>query len=270
MSDKGDDENTAGTNDPPKFHKLAALIGIVPSLALFLSIVHEWTYFFVIDADLIRLMRIGDYFSSLLKWVPGTTIAMFLGIVALYVTKRVENFKSEDELIASSPFPRFTKFLRWSERYFVRGMVFIGVPLAVLKMPAMFLPFIGAPLTVGWVYLAGWLINHDRVLGGAGRRYKAVIEGIPALAIMIGMFGAFDATTTLLKPSGDRQIVLQDGLTINAVLLRPLELGVIVRQPELEKIIVYTWDEVREIRQISETPSSLPTGCSLLGIFCKD
>lgn len=248
---------------------LPVIVGAVPGVAFVVSVVHEWMYFGVIDHELIRLMQIGDYFSSLFKWVPGTLIAMFVGLALMYATRRVDGGMTEDELLARSPTPRFTKFLRGFEKYALRAMVFLGIPYFVLTSPSPFFPFIGFSLSVGWVYFADWITGHARVLGWLDRRSRIAVSGLPALAILIGTFGAFDATMTLSVPKGDREVVLKNGLAINVVLLRPLEVGLVVRQPETEQILVYPWAEVLELRQVSKMQSMQAVGCYLFETFCN-
>jgi hypothetical protein len=267
-----DQERTKPEDSPAARGKtglsIPVIISAVPGIALLLSVVHEWAYFSVIGADLIRFMRIGDYFSVALKWLPETVIFMFLGLALQYVMTRIEGGMSEEELIARSPVPRFTRWFRASANYAMRLTVLVGVPLAVLTLPIWLSFFIAIPVLVAWVYTAEWLTGHERVLGWLSPTSKMAFEWLPALVLLIGMYGAWDAVSVLISQQGDREVHLRSGTTLNVLLLRPLEVGLLVRQPDMEKVLMIPWQDIEEFRKPSKTPPMTSTVCYVFGKFC--
>ena len=263
-------QSVSPTSTTTRRLSLTAMVAIVPGIALLLSVVHEWAYFSALDSDLIRLMRIEDYFAAVLKWLPWTVIFMFAGWTMQYVTLRIEGGMTEEELIASSPTPRFTRFFRGSANWAMRGLVFIGIPLAVLQFPIWLSFLLAVPVLVGWVYIAGWLVGHYKVLGWLSPQYRLAFVLLPALGILIGTFGAWDGTSDLTANQGDRQVRLSNGATMNVLLLRPLKVGLLVRQPSIEQVLLIPWADVKVLRQPSALPPATKTGCLLFEMFCKN
>lgn len=249
---------------------LPIIAGLVPGASLLVSVVHEWAYFSVINPDLIRLMTISDYFSSILKWLPGTVIAMFVGYAALFITRRIEGGMTEEELISTSSAPRFTRLFRAASNNLLRLMVLVGIPYAVITLPIWMSSFIGIPILVAWVYLASWVTSHERLSGWMTRRMKMAFEWLPPLIIFIAMLGSSEAAIALVAKKGDSEVILNSDTTMDVLLLRPLEVGLVVRQPETEKVIVLPWHKIAEFNHSSETlPMMTTTGCYLFGWPCK-
>ena len=270
MEQKPSVQSVSPTTATTRRLSLIALVAIVPGVALLLSVVHEWAYFLVLDSDLIRLMHIEDYFAAALKWLPGAIIVMFLGWTIQFVITRIEGGKGDEELIASSPSPRFIRFFRASSDWAMLGLVFIGIPVLVLQLPIWLSLLLVIPVLVGWVYVAHWLVGHHKVLGWLRPEYKLAFEWLPALATLIGILGAWDGISALNAKQGDRQVRLSSGTTMSVLLLRPLEVGLLVRQPNIEQVLLIPWADVEVLRQPSGVLPETTTGCHLFGMLCKD
>ncbi|WP_157234679.1 hypothetical protein WKI13_09145 [Teredinibacter turnerae] len=225
-------------NNDSFLSKLPILISVFGALVLILSIAYDYGYFMVFGVGFSEIpTTLSDHLRSSLTWIPNTLLVAF-GVVALELfNRRVEQGMTEEEIIQTSPTPKFTAWFRDSPKYPI-------IALAVFA-PFSFIFNIDLPLQawqfsliIIWFIFHNFLFSHERVLERTSKEFYLFSRWVPAILIFVVFSGAVAANN--IKEGGGQKFVFE--------LEKDKFEGALVRAFEKYYLI---WGESKNIKLIS-------------------
>jgi hypothetical protein len=92
---------------------------------------------------------------------------------------------------------------------------------------------------------------------------------ILALFLSCG-WGVQNALADLAQYRNVYQIEKKSGETINASLIRSFDKGILILKVDRQTLGFIRWDGISALNRHAETEDSEPSGCRILGLFCRD
>jgi hypothetical protein len=231
------------------------ILGFATAVLLVLSTAYDFSFLYALGLSFEELpSTLTDHVRSAIIWAPRALI--YLGILLMYemFMRRVEGGQSEEELIARSPTPRFTRALRKGPKVIFsilitiiivsefllstsdQGLFVVALALWGLlafsvvehhRLGARFTPtagrlFIMIPIVIIWVASLGYVRGNTMMR-----------ETIPTWSVELKGSGFNEnrklvglrrfSTTAILVESGRRVSVLPEELIVRADILRNLD-----------------------------------------------
>jgi hypothetical protein len=173
----------------------------VPSVII-LSITYEWSYFYGLGIPLsLTPLGTSDFLKGWIRWYP-LAFGMLTGVFLIKVLiPRLENWKSEEEIIQSSSNPEATRKAR-----FLPWRLFQYVGLVTLLMPILFGEKYISLGTLGlsflWVRFIIWLFK-----GSPWKDFNLDALLISGLVILSGILIGFQAGSSVLKNVNNENLI---------------------------------------------------------------
>jgi hypothetical protein len=182
----------------------------VPSVII-LSIAYEWSYFYGLGIPLsLTPLGTSDFLKGWIRWYP-LAFGMLTGIFLIKILiPRLENWKSEEEIIQSSPNPEATRkarFLPWRLFQYL-GLVALLMPIlfgeTYISLGALGLSFLWARFII-WLFKGSpWQdFNLDALLFGGLAILSSILIGFQAGSSVLNSVGGKFLTT--YKSHGNSQ-----------------------------------------------------------------
>ncbi|NVD08295.1 hypothetical protein FCU94_15650 [Vibrio sp. JPW-9-11-11] len=232
-------ENSKAIDSIPKY-----ISTLVPAI-LSLSVVYDLGFFSGFGLTFSEVpTTISDHLRSSLIWLPAAILCVFFVTVVELFTSRVEQGKSESEIINGSPNPERTALFRKSPIYLITAIT-IAIPFA---------SFLGVeiPLT-GWqfFFIAIWFLfhnfvfGHERIFSQTPRALWVTSRWIPAVVLWVLFAGLLSAKKAIDDPETVK-IELSDKV-VERVVLRAYDKFYLVYNPKQEVVSVLNAGEVKSI-----------------------
>jgi hypothetical protein len=232
-------------------------ISVLTVLVLTVAVAHEWGFFFFVGRQFQALMTPSDYFSSVLGWLPSTMVFVFLGWFLL----ELPDLLSVNRPYVPGTAPR------------------IGRVQAILFPVLMVILFLAGFLFFD-PYLGIWIIFGGFVLGFivAFVVFRLNVQFIAKAPVIIGT-AVFYITMSLWQGLTEGRNLLQTTEGIYAirlkddekehhlVLLRNFSSGILVRDPLLEQVLYYKWDQVAHVGRRSDVATMAPLICKVVASY---
>ncbi|MBI4967433.1 MAG: hypothetical protein HZC25_04865 [Rhodospirillales bacterium] len=251
------------TDNKPTFGQIA---GAVPVIIVMLSVIHEIGYFIPFPSNILSIASINDFIVVSIHWLPWGITMFFIGWVIHFFLMRIEGFKTDDELIDSSSFPKLIKIFRRSNDIALPAIIIISgiVEFAFLTMAEW--KIIGAASTVTWAIVLFYFANHEN----SPIRKRLTFLGlllIPSFSIIAFFLGLEDGYNTLMR-GGKNKIIVDDNA--EAYILRSFERGMLIYNKDHSYIDLISWDKTVIFSQIVTTPPNVAKICYLFGKNCPE
>ncbi|HEY5706727.1 MAG TPA: hypothetical protein VIS96_14265 [Terrimicrobiaceae bacterium] len=196
----------------PFLEETGKLIGVLGVALLILSVAHD--YFFLVALSLTFnevATSISDHVRSAIVWLPKLVLFTFAMFVYEVLMRRVEGGRTEQELIETSPTPRFTKWFRFgANAAFVLSVVFIVLTTTLLtaSLHLLFLGFI-----LFWGFLSYSVVQHPHMGAGFTATGARVFIIVPLIVAYVGSFGygSGERMLTAQTPEWDVAIKTENG-----------------------------------------------------------
>jgi hypothetical protein len=202
--------------------KIGDLLGLGSAGTFILTIVYLHGYSTTLGVNLFLYFGLNDYFRLAIEWLPPVIVGWIGGILLEKFFTRVERGATEEEIVARSRHPKFT---RWSRRWSQDSIVIILVLGAILNIIQCFLGlaqadymlygFTGAFL---WFRVIAWYAREPKFIQNWTAPWKLFVFVFPALVIVTFSYGLYSGKTGmhLYTRSADVQISLKDETTPTA------------------------------------------------------
>ena len=211
---------------------------------------------------------ISDHIRSAIVWVPQFGLGIFAGIAYNLMLKRIEGGKSEDELVDSSPTPRFTRWFRWSADAMIPVTgIFIGLSSYVLQGQYFGLSIVVA---VTWGLLALSIVRHKRMGQGFTRTTGFLFIMVPLLLAFVAGTGFSQGEGLLREKKAQWEITIADGdsrTQLRLTGLRRFE-GVVVAVGEDMRVHLLPADRVVHALELDAPKYDKPPICRWFGVRC--
>jgi hypothetical protein len=245
-------------------------VAVIASLLLVVSVFFDYSFLLAIGLSFDEIpSSLSGHVRSAILWAPKVLLTALAFFMYGLFLRRVEGGKSEEELIASSPTPRFTRaFRKFGD---------LVVPV-VGSLAALVGPFLSNDLQWAyllfillWGFLALSVINHPR-LGASllGLRARLFVM-IPILLSMAGLHGYQSGTRMLTTATPKWEMVLRDGSTTTKQTLLGIRrfggFAIVVDQARLVSVIPN--DAIVSVKNLVSPVQSELNACRWFGVLCQ-
>lgn len=173
---------------PAFWDGITKFLGVAAALLLVLSTSFDFSYLYALGLAFEDVpTSLTDHVRSALVWAPKA--AVYILIIAIYdlTMRRMEGGRTEEELVNSSPNPRFTRWFRKSPRYGFVALVALVVASDFFFTNSSRGLYIGA--LFAWGTLALWLVQHERLGQNFNQTTRPLFVMLPILGIWVGLLG---------------------------------------------------------------------------------
>jgi hypothetical protein len=253
----------------PTLEETGKLMGLLGVALLILSVAHD--YFFLIALSLSFnevATTISDHVRSAIVWLPKVALFIFAMLVYELLMRRVEGGRTEQELIETSPTPRFIKWFRFSANAaFVVLAVFIVLTTTLLtaSLHGLFLGFM-----LLWGFLSFSVVQHRRMGAGFTATGARVFIIVPLVVAYVGSFGygSGERMLTAKTPEWDMAIKTASGnehRRLNG--MRTFGTTVVAVDTE-RRVSVVPSERVQAIVRIPQYHDQTSNLCKWFGVLC--
>lgn len=233
----------------------SALIAVLSAAILIFSVTYDFGFLLWFGVSLAEApTTLSDHIRSSLVWAPTILITVF-GVVALELfNRRIEKGMTEEELINSSPTPKFTAWFRGSPKYPLYAFA-VFLPLA---------PFVGVELPlhawmlgsiVWWFILHNYFFNHQIIMARTSSSFYLASRWSPAVLMFMVFSGAIAAEKV---PNGKKYSFNVGGEVKIRLLARSYDDYFLLWDPD-EKVIEFVRkDFVESFQQLAGDKSNIP------------
>jgi hypothetical protein len=245
-------------------------LGLAAAALLVLSVAYDFSFLYALGLTFEQLpTTLNDHVRSAIVWAPtAASYALFFAVYEMFM-RRAEGAKTEEELIASSPNPRFTSWFRRSPAYLFGAIVGMAAAVDYLILESNRAVYILG--IVAWGSLSVWLVRHPRSADYFNRSGARLFVIAPILTICVGSMGynrglgvlAASAPTwraELAAKSGSNQTIDLNGIR------RFTEVAVLVLGNKT--VMIVPTSSILSVGQIPEVSKTQTRACRWLGLGC--
>ncbi|WP_102783161.1 hypothetical protein [Thalassospira sp. GB04J01] len=239
---------------------------------LVLSVLYEWAYFKVAGFELMGLMTVSDLFRLALTWLPLTVLTFLALVMNELITQGIEKGLSEEELIATSPHPKFYSAFRKSAPKALISVFLLIAAAEILFSSDPNFSAIGLSLTVIWGVISNKITDVPRIREKYGATGCLMIVTIPIVAIMCLGFGAGKAQSDLNDMSNYYDVEMPGGNLLAGVnIIRSLERGILIKKESEKNLNFLPWSQVLSIHAvIPKKENNRSFACRVVSELCVD
>ncbi|MCU7917267.1 MAG: hypothetical protein KZQ95_02780 [Candidatus Thiodiazotropha sp. (ex Epidulcina cf. delphinae)] len=197
----------------------ATLLSIFTASAIVLSVTYDFGYLLFVGVSLSEVpTTLADHVRSSLVWLPYLLIAMFIVFIYELINTRIEGGLTEEEIVQSSPFPRFTYWFRRSPLYLWAALALLPSTLFLFKDIVVPLKYWAISTPCVWLILHSWFFGHARIQKRTTEEFYTLSKWVPGVMMIVFFFGAISAESSV-KNERQHTFELQNE-TVSGVLLR--------------------------------------------------
>jgi hypothetical protein len=245
-------------------------VAVIASLLLVVSVFFDYSFLLALGLSFDELpSSLSEHVRSAILWAPKLLLTGLAFLMYELFLRRVEGGKTEAELIASSPTPRFTRAFRKSGDLIVP----ISGTLGALFMPFLSSDFSWAYLlfAVLWGFLSLSVVHHPR-LGAplSGLRGRLFIV-LPMILSIVGLHGYQSGARMLSSAAPKWEIVLREGSTVakhNLLGIRRFgSFAIVVDQSRLVSVVPN--DAIVSVKNLVPRMQTELNACRWFGVLCQ-
>ena len=190
MTDSSNKTHTSEFNRfPLSLEKVWALSGVIASISILISFIHDWGLYYELGISFAQApTSISDHVQGWLVWLPSVVAVTFVLLAFEMLSRRIEEGKSETEIINSSSNPSKTKKFR-SMPWNVIGVIglFLLVSWILLGNYSANSFYLGT--SICWVLFSRWVFGHPKVSARHSRMFKFCFVIFPVVFITVFSHG---------------------------------------------------------------------------------
>ena len=240
-----------------RLEKLPALISVFAALILGLSVVYDYGFFYILGTDFSEMpTTISDHLRSSLTWIPETIIVIFAVIAFEMFNRRIEQGKTEEEIIQSSPIPKFTAWFRASPKYPII-VIALSLPLTLWLNPdlSMQLQHWQFSLIIIWFVFHSFLFGHERIVQRTSKEFLLASRWLPIILIFFAFNGAI-AASNIKADRGTKYVLMLDGTEIVGTLARSFDKYYLIWDKDKGSILLANASKVSQLYPAPKTDES--------------
>jgi hypothetical protein len=173
---------------PPSLQAITGVLPVLAAALLVASVAYDYAFLLALGVTLDEIpSSLGEHVRSAVVWAPIVSVAFILYAVVELSLRRIEGGRTEDELVARSPTPKFTRAFRRSGD----AALWVGAVSAAAVGPFlstdngwMFFSF-----TVLWGSLTLSVLAHPRLKANFNSVPKRLLLITPVLLSFVCMQG---------------------------------------------------------------------------------
>ena len=246
------------THSKLQLEKLPALISVFATFILSLSVVYDYAFLSILGMSFSEMpTTLSDHLRSSLAWIPETIFAIFVVAIFEMFYRRIEQGKTEEKIIQSSPIPKFMAWFRASPKYPILVLA-LSLPLTILWLN----PDLSIQLWHGrfsliiiWFLLHSFLVGHERIIQRTSKEFLLASRWIPPILIFFFFSGAI-AASNIKAGSGTKYVLKLDETEIIGTLARSFEKYYLIWDTDKESILLVNTSKVAQLYPASKTEKS--------------
>jgi hypothetical protein len=198
------------------------LISILSVSVLVLSIVYDFGFLLILGTNFSEVpTTISDHLRSSLIWIPPVMIMVFFVYVLELFTRRIEQGKTEEELILESPAPKFMAWFRDSPKYPIIGFS-LFVPISIYFDIELPLEAWLYSILIIWFILHNFFFHHPRIYSQTSREMYLCTRYLPAIFWFVMFSGVISGNK--IREGSDNEFTFKlEKQVITANLIRTYE-----------------------------------------------
>lgn len=249
--------------------ELGKLAGIISAGLLVLSIAYDYFFLLALGLSFDSVpTTIADHVRSAIVWAPR--VALFLFAFAIYelAMRRVEGGLTEEELIRTSPTPRFTKWFRSSANVMFVVVAVPAVIVTTLTTASFRALFLGSMLVWGLLSLS--VIQHPRMGAWFSARGARTFVIVPLAIIYVASFGYGRAEEMLTAKDASWDLSLKsEGGVEKRKLTGMRSFSTVAITVEVDhRVSILPADRILSVSNIPGTGSPVPNLCKWFNVMC--
>lgn len=175
---------------------------------MILSVAHDCFFLFALGLSFHEVATsVSDHVRSAIVWLPKVVLFMFAMFVYELLMRRIEGGRTEQELIQTSPTPRFTKWFRFSANAAFVVMAVLVVLTTTLLTASLHGLFLGFMLL--WGFLSFSVVQHPRMGAGFTATGARVFIVVPLVVAYVGFFGYGSGERMLTAKSPEWDVAIK-------------------------------------------------------------
>lgn len=245
-------------------------VAVVASLLLVVSVFFDYSYLLAIGLSFDEIpSSLSEHVRSAILWAPKLLLTALGFLMYELFLRRVEGGKTETELIATSPAPRFTRAFRKS------GDLIIPVVGTLLALVS---PFLSTDsswayllFVVLWGFLSLSVVHHPR-LGASfsGPRGRLFIV-LPMILSIVGLNGYQSGIRMLSSTESKWEMVIREGSTVTKQSLLGIRrfgsFAIAVDQSKLVSVVPN--DAIVSVKNLAPPKQTEFNACRWFGVLCR-
>ena len=206
------------------------LLSVFSACILSVSVIYDYGYFLFLGFNFSEApTTISDHIQSSLIWLP-TIAGIIFGVTFIeFFFRRIEKGQTEQEIIETSPAPKFYKIIRSFPNYLFILLCFM-VP--ILHIYGIKIPLQGWQWStvVIWVFIHLWFFGHPNIMEKTSMSFYFASRYLPVFCLLIGFQGAIAAERDV--NNDDYYKITMGDKCMKVILLRTFDDYFLVYHPE--------------------------------------
>ena|SRR2546425_537169 len=252
-----------------RFDEVGKLLGLVSAALLALSVAYDYFFLLALGLSFNSVpTTISDHVRSAIVWVPKVVLFGFAYAIYELLMRRVEGGRTEEELIRTSPTPRFTKWFRSSANVMFVVVAILVVITSALVTTSLQGLFLGSILV--WGFLSLSVVQHPRMGAPFTKAGARAFIIVPLAVIYVASFGYGSAQEllTTTTPSWDLSVKTADGIEqrkINGI--RSFSTAAIVVDAD-KRVSVLPAESILKVSSLPSSDRKVPNACAWFNVLC--
>ena len=222
---------------------LPSMISLFGALILSISVIYDLVFFITFGTGFSEMpTTLSDHLRSSLNWIPYAIFIIFAVLVVVMFTRRIEQYKTEEELIQTSSNPKFTARFRGSIKYIPWVIATSPIIKLLLCLEIQITEWV-VYLAAYWILFIQFVFGHERIRQRTSYEFHIASILIPIFLIFIAIQGVTDAQE--IKKGEGTQYVFDVGETqIVGTLARSFDKYFLIWDEDKKEIMLVSSNEV--------------------------
>jgi hypothetical protein len=236
---------------------LSKVGGLVAGVALIGSVAYDWAYLYAIGASFSDIpTSVADHIRSALNWMPNAVLVVGIVVALELFLRRSEQGMTEEELIRTSPHPRFTAWFRKSPST-LTFFVALTIPVFYILFGHRFSSGLGFAFAILWFSFSSWVNSHPRIMEKRSPELRFVIHWLPPVVIWIASMGYTSGAVLwypVEKPIHSTLYLKNEAAPIQLRAIRFFDKGIVYKSAPDLPVVFVKWEDVIKIEKPTEKP----------------
>ena len=236
---------------------LTKVVGLVAGMALVGSVAYDWAYLYALGLSFSDVpTSVADHMRSALNWIPTAILAVFAVLVLELFLRRSEQGMTEEQLISTSPHPRFTAWFRKSPRFPIVIMALL-IPILYILLGYTFSSGLGFAFIILWFLFTSWVNSHPRIMEKRSKEFRFAIHWLPPVIIWIASMGYTAGGASWYADGKPIRSTLYLKNTIDPIQVRAIRLfdkGVLFKSAHDLPVVFVRWEDIIKIEKCTPKP----------------
>ncbi len=254
---------TKGTEKMPQgrllswLDSLSKVVGLVAGVALIGSVAYDWAYLYALGLTFSDIpTTVADHVRSAFNWMPNAVLLVGIVIGLELFLRRSEQGMTEEQLISTSPHPRFTAWFRKSPST-LTVVIALLIPVMYILFGHPFSSGLGFAFIILWFLFSSWVNSHPRIMEKRSMELRFAIHWLPPVLIWIASMGYAAGSASWYPDVNPIRTSLYLKNATDPIQLRTIRLfdkGIVFKSTPDLPVVFVRWEDVIKIEKSTAKP----------------